>query len=226
MDGEGQRRFSFERLHPPRVCGMVRNEGEPGGGLSGFGTQRAVNPSKLSRKIRLMERKLPTAELVVRGDPLQPRRSGLRVCGITAASASICARYVDHPDGHHRQQTGKGKSIKALEHPGLWNGAMAFWNTIFVEIPIETFNPVKTVTISCDRPISRLKAGGTERCRTDASGCEHASEESGVSCFLGVDRHRFARYGLLYRSQWLLWTSPKCLCPIYTGSSASTTQSS
>jgi len=42
-------------------------------------------------------------------------------------------------------KTYQGREIKALELPGLWNGSMHYWNTIFVEVPIETFNPVKTV---------------------------------------------------------------------------------
>ena len=53
--------------------------------------------------------------------------------------------YVDHNAAFISSKTQMGKDLKALELPGLWNGSMAHWNTIFVEVPIITFNPVKTV---------------------------------------------------------------------------------
>ena len=53
--------------------------------------------------------------------------------------------FVDTTQGFISEKTKDGKPLKALELPGLWNGAMAFWNTIFVEVPLLTFNPVKTV---------------------------------------------------------------------------------
>jgi hypothetical protein len=53
--------------------------------------------------------------------------------------------FVDSAQGFITAKTMEGKSLKALELPGLWNGGMAFWNTVFVEVPLQTFNPVKTV---------------------------------------------------------------------------------
>ena len=54
-------------------------------------------------------------------------------------------KYVDKQTGFISFKSKNGKELKALELPGLWNGAMSDWNTVFVEVPIETFNPVKTV---------------------------------------------------------------------------------
>ena len=54
-------------------------------------------------------------------------------------------KYRDHETGFISKKTKDGKILKAQELPGLWNGAMAHWNTIFVEVPISTFNPVKTI---------------------------------------------------------------------------------
>ena len=54
-------------------------------------------------------------------------------------------KFVDHSTGFITNKTKAGKEIKAMELPGLWNGSMANWNTIFVEVPLVTFNPVKTV---------------------------------------------------------------------------------
>ena len=53
--------------------------------------------------------------------------------------------YVDADAGFISSKSYQGTEIKALELPGLWNGAMSRWNTLFVEVPVETFNPVKTV---------------------------------------------------------------------------------
>ena len=53
--------------------------------------------------------------------------------------------YVDRTTGFISSKSKNGRELKALELPGLWNGAMSDWNTIFVEVPLETFNPVKTV---------------------------------------------------------------------------------
>ena len=145
MDGEGQRRFLFERLHRPlRVCGMVRNEGEPGGGPFW------VRDAKGGQSLQIVE------EIQIDGENSQQRNLWCEathfnpvdlVCGLRdyRGKRFDLRRYVDPQTAIIANKTEKGKSIKALEHPGLWNGAMAFWNTIFVEIPIETFNPVKTV---------------------------------------------------------------------------------
>ena len=54
-------------------------------------------------------------------------------------------RYIDKDTGFISSKSQSGRALKALELPGLWNGAMSDWNTIFVEVPIDTFNPVKTV---------------------------------------------------------------------------------
>ena len=54
-------------------------------------------------------------------------------------------KYVDSETGFISLKSKNGRDLKALELPGLWNGAMSDWNTIFVEVPLETFNPVKTV---------------------------------------------------------------------------------
>jgi hypothetical protein len=145
MDGEGQRRFLYARLHRPlRGCGMGRNEGEPGGGP--FWVQDADG----GQSLQIVE------EIQIDGENSQQRSQWREathfnpvdlVCGLRdyRGERFDLRRYVDPQPAIITNKTEKGKGIKALEHPGLWNGAMAFWNTIFVETPIETFNPVKTV---------------------------------------------------------------------------------
>lgn len=131
-------------LRPLRVCAMVRNTGEPGGGpfwvRLADGTSRPqivetaqVDPSQAGQK-RILEASThfnPVDMACALRDP-----DGLPY---------KLADFVDPDSGLITEKSKDGKPLKALELPGLWNGSMAYWNTAFVEAPLETFNPVKTV---------------------------------------------------------------------------------
>ena len=129
---------------PIRVCGMVRNEGEPGGGPfyvrseSGEVSLQIVESSQINMKD-------PEKALLVREsthfNPVD------LVCSIRDYQGNKfnLTHYVDQNTGFISEKSVGGKSLKALELPGLWNGAMARWLTLFVEVPVETFSPVKTV---------------------------------------------------------------------------------
>lgn len=135
-----------DRLNRPiRVCGMVRNQGEPGGGPF------LVNMEDGSKSLQIIEgaqidennpRQLETAQNATHFNPVD------LVCGIKDYRGQTfnLLKYVDPATSFIANKTSGGKSLKALELPGLWNGAMARWNTVFIEVPVETFNPVKTVT--------------------------------------------------------------------------------
>ncbi len=129
---------------PCRVCGMVRNAGEPGGGpflaVSQDGT---ISPQILeSSQIDMSDSS--KKEMFRQGTHFNPVDL---VCGIKDYRGYHfnLKDYVDHNTGFISIKSKNGKELKALELPGLWNGAMSDWNTIFVEVPIETFNPVKTI---------------------------------------------------------------------------------
>ncbi|MDX1364584.1 MAG: DUF4301 family protein [Arenibacter latericius] len=142
---EEQIKVLKEKINRPiRVCGMVKNEGEPGGGP--FWVKDAQGHVSL----QIIE----SAQV----DTDNPEQLGVMknathfnpvdlVCGIRNYKGEKfdLLKYVDVKQGFITQKTQEGKDLKALELPGLWNGAMAFWNTVFVEVPLETFNPVKTV---------------------------------------------------------------------------------
>ncbi|MDR0955435.1 MAG: DUF4301 family protein [Rikenellaceae bacterium] len=126
---------------PIRVCGMVKNEGEPGGGP--FWVQNSDGSLSLQ---------------IAESSQIAPEQKGLMqeathfnpvdlVCGVRNYKGEKydLTRYVDPQTGFISTKSKDGRELKAQELPGLWNGAMARWNTIFVEVPIETFNPVKTV---------------------------------------------------------------------------------
>lgn len=135
-----------EKLNRPiRVCGMVKNEGEPGGGPfwvkdeSGEVSLQIVESAQIDKKNSYQKNILKNAAYF---NPVD------LVCGIKDYQGNVfdLAQFVDEKSAFITMKTKTGKDIKALELPGLWNGSMANWNTIFVEVPIITFNPVKTVT--------------------------------------------------------------------------------
>ncbi len=130
---------------PLRVCGMVRNEGEPGGGpYNAFSSDgRSVAPQILeSTQIDLS--KPENAEMMKKAGFFNPVDL---VCYLKRADGSRynLPDYVDPATGFISSKSAGGRDLRALELPGLWNGAMSDWNTVFVVVPASTFNPVKTV---------------------------------------------------------------------------------
>lgn len=129
---------------PIRVCGMVRNTGEPGGGP--FWIQE--EDGSLSLQI------LETAQIDL-SDPNSKTHFSASthfnpvdlVCGTKDYKGQPfdLLKFRDMQTGFITEKSKSGRDLKALELPGLWNGAMAGWNTLFVEVPLVTFNPVKTV---------------------------------------------------------------------------------
>jgi hypothetical protein len=129
---------------PIRVCGMVKNEGEPGGGPfwvqdeKGRQTLQIVETSQIDFNNKIQKDIANEAKFF---NPVDI------VCAITDFQGNKfdLLQFVDEKSAFITEKTKNGKPIKAIELPGLWNGAMAKWTTIFVEVPIETFNPVKNV---------------------------------------------------------------------------------
>jgi len=129
---------------PMRVCGVVKNVGEPGGGP--FLT---YNPDGTVSLQILESSQIDSSN----ADYLRMFREGTHfnpvdlVCGLCdyKGSAFHLPDFVDASTGFISSKSKNGHTLKALELPGLWNGAMSDWNTVFVEVPLSTFNPVKTV---------------------------------------------------------------------------------
>jgi len=137
--------YLAEKLNRPiRVCGMVKNEGEPGGGPfwvkdeNGNVSLQIVESAQINKKNRNQKKTLKDA---THFNPVD------LVCGVMDYKGQKfdLKKYVDDNASFITKKTMAGKDLKALELPGLWNGSMANWNTIFVEVPLITFNPVKTV---------------------------------------------------------------------------------
>ncbi|HAQ64426.1 MAG TPA: DUF4301 domain-containing protein [Bacteroidales bacterium] len=129
---------------PLRVCGMVKNEGEPGGGPfildDGEGRQslQVVESSQID--LKNPEQKA-IFDLATHFNPVD------LVCAVRdwQGNPFDLSDFIDEKTGFISEKSKDGKDLKALELPGLWNGAMANWITLFVEVPIITFNPVKTI---------------------------------------------------------------------------------
>ena len=135
----------FDKLNRPiRVCGMVKNQGEPGGGpfwvTDKDGTLSLQIVEKAQIDLRSDGQKL-ILESSTHFNPVD------LVCGVRDYSRKNfdLKIYSDQDTGFISIKSKNGKKIKAMELPGLWNGAMANWITVFVEVPLITFNPVKTV---------------------------------------------------------------------------------
>ncbi|MBT8205172.1 MAG: DUF4301 family protein [Eudoraea sp.] len=129
---------------PIRVCGMVKNEGEPGGGPYWVRDPRDNISLQIVESAQVNFKDKNQSSLFNDATHFNPVDL---VCGVKNYKGEKynLLNFVDTAQGFISEKTKDGKPLKALELPGLWNGAMAFWNTIFVEVPLLTFNPVKTV---------------------------------------------------------------------------------
>lgn len=131
-------------MRPLRICAMVQNEGEPGGGpFRAFNADGTISLQILESQQLNMDNPVvaKACEQSTHFNPVD------LVCALKDVKGNKynLSDYVDKNTGFISEKSKDGRSLKALELPGLWNGSMSDWNTVFVEVPIETFNPVKTV---------------------------------------------------------------------------------
>jgi len=129
---------------PIRVCGMVKNLGEPGGGpFFAINSDGSISPQIVeSSQIDFNDAK--QADIAQKATHFNPVDL---VCSVRNREGKKynLLEFTDPKTGLITIKSSDGKDLKAQELPGLWNGSMSDWNTLFVEVPIETFNPVKTV---------------------------------------------------------------------------------
>jgi len=137
--------FLFDRLNRPlRICGVVPNAGEPGGGPFWVRTREETTSLQIVESSQI-NHDAPDQHNVARGathfNPVD------LVCALRdfRNERFDLERFIDPSTVFISRKLFRGREIKALERPGLWNGAMAGWNTVFIDVPIETFAPVKTV---------------------------------------------------------------------------------
>ena len=126
---------------PIRVCGMVRNEGEPGGGPFWVANPDGTESLQIAESSQIAPADLPLMKSATHFNPVD------LVCGVRDAQGGHfdLRRYVDPATGFISSKSSSGRELRAQELPGLWNGSMARWNTVFVDVPVSTFSPVKVV---------------------------------------------------------------------------------
>ena len=142
---ENQIEFIKQKLNRPiRVCGMVKNEGEPGGGPFWVKSGKGTISLQIVESSQVDINNPAQAKILSKATHFNPVDL---VCGIKNYKGEKfnLLKFVDNSTGFIVHKNNKGKELKAYELPGLWNGAMAKWITVFVEVPLVTFNPVKTV---------------------------------------------------------------------------------
>jgi hypothetical protein len=127
---------------PTRVCGMVRNEGQPGGGP--FWVEENGSRSKQIVEKSQIKMKGEQYRLMVQSQYFNPVLMAVSTKDINGNKIDL-ADYADNSKYFIVNKKFEGRPIKFMERPGLWNGSMADWLTIFVEVPSKTFTPVKTV---------------------------------------------------------------------------------
>ena len=145
MTPEEKAKYFFTKLNRPmRVCGMVKNEGEPGGGPFVVVEEDGSTSLQILESVQIDLSDKRSAEMLKNSSHFNPVDL---VCAIKDYKGNPfdLTLYVDETTGFISSKSRKGIEFKALELPGLWNGAMSRWNTVFVEVSPETFTPVKTV---------------------------------------------------------------------------------
>jgi hypothetical protein len=139
-----KKEYVFQKLNRPiRVCGMVKNEGEPGGGPFWIeeGETRSLQIVELNQLDLNSEEQKDIWKSSTHFNPVD------LVCGVRNYQGGKfnLNPYINMDAVFISKKSHEEGELKALELPGLWNGSMAFWNTVFIEVPLETFNPVKTI---------------------------------------------------------------------------------
>lgn len=130
---------------PLRVCGMVRNEGEPGGGpYNAWSSDGKYIAPQILESTQIDTSKAENVEMMKGAGYFNPVDLVCYVKDFDGNNYDL-PKYVDPQTGFISSKSAAGRDLRALELPGLWNGAMSNWNTVFVEVPASTFNPVKTV---------------------------------------------------------------------------------
>ncbi len=129
---------------PMRVCGMVKNVGEPGGGPFLTYNQDGTVSLQILESSQIDKSNSEYQRMFNEGTHFNPVDLVCATKDYQGNNFNL-PDYVDKTTGFISSKSKNGKELKALELPGLWNGAMSDWNTVFVEVPLATFNPVKTV---------------------------------------------------------------------------------
>jgi hypothetical protein len=137
--------YYIKKLNRPiRVCGMVKNEGEPGGGPFWARSQDGTVSLQIAESAQVDMNNEEQKKILNSSTHFNPVDLVIGTRDYKGHKFDL-KKFVDPMTGFISKKSQEGRELKALELPGLWNGSMSDWNTFFVEVPIETFNPVKII---------------------------------------------------------------------------------
>jgi hypothetical protein len=138
-------KYLFTKLNRPiKVCGMVKNEGEPGGGPFWTVNSDGTTSLQIIESAQIDTKDEAQNTIMQNSSHFNPVDLACGLRNYKGENFDLLA-FRDPNTGFIAYKSSDGKELKAQELPGLWNGAMADWNTLFVEVPVITFNPVKVV---------------------------------------------------------------------------------
>ncbi|MDE5810693.1 MAG: DUF4301 family protein [Muribaculaceae bacterium] len=145
LDDNSMKGIIIEKLNRPiRVCGMVRNEGEPGGGPYVVNEPDGTTSLQILESTQIDKADDRAVAMMQQSTHFNPVDLVCYIKDVDGQKFNL-PDYVDPSTGFISSKSLHGKSLKALELPGLWNGAMSRWLTAMIEVPVSTFNPVKTI---------------------------------------------------------------------------------
>ncbi len=140
-----QKQLIYDILNRPiRVCGMVENIGAPGGGPFLVKDENGIISPQIVELAQIDRNDPKNKELIETATHFNPVIMACWLKDYKGKKFNL-TEFIDHDAIIITEKSKYGQTLKALELPGLWNGAMAKWNTVFVELPLQIFNPVKTV---------------------------------------------------------------------------------
>jgi len=146
LNNSGKRKYlAYKMNRPVRVAGMVKNTGEPGGGPFWAKDQNGIKSLQIVEKAQIDLYNPEQKQILEQATHFNPVDLVLSIKDFEGKKFDL-SEFVNEQAGFVTEKSYNGKPVKVYERPGLWNGAMDAWNTVFVEVPLETFSPVKTIT--------------------------------------------------------------------------------
>ncbi len=145
LNNSGKRRYLAYKLNRPlRVAGMVKNTGEPGGGPFWAKDKNGIKSLQIVEKAQINPDDPQQQSILKQSTHFNPVDLVISIKDFEGKKFNL-KEFVNEAAGFVTEKSYNGKPVKVYERPGLWNGAMDGWNTVFIEVPLATFSPVKTV---------------------------------------------------------------------------------
>ena len=146
LNNSGKRRYLAYKLNRPvRVAGMVKNTGEPGGGPFWAKDKNGIKSLQIVEKAQINPDDPQQQSILKQSTHFNPVDLVISIKDFEGNKFNL-KEFVNEEAGFVTEKSYNGKPVKVYERPGLWNGAMDGWNTVFIEVPLATFSPVKTVS--------------------------------------------------------------------------------